>query len=106
LGGRAGMSLIGHDDRRWTLWRVDGAEPVIKRGGSVIPLGEAVEVVPAEHLRAAVSECNRLRLFLEDISNTKSIDLAQGMALLALSGAPHPRGAVMTEVDDTLGEQR
>lgn len=37
-------------------------------------------------------EVLRLRLYLEDITRMKSIDLAVGMASRALGGAPHPSG--------------
>jgi hypothetical protein len=73
------MSLIERDDRRWILWRVDGAEPVIERGGSVIPLGEAVEVVPAATLRGAVEERDRLRAELDALRESRDAWRLQAM---------------------------
>lgn len=42
--------------------------------------------------QAVDREVLRLRLYLEDITHLKSIDLAIGTASLALGGVPHPDG--------------
>lgn len=77
------MSDVRSD--RWLLVGVPALRPAIDRvetyirKGRALTEGEEIEVAP-------MAGVERLRVALERISNTKSIDLAQGIALSALAG--------------------
>jgi hypothetical protein len=92
---------VSADDRRWTLWRVDGGDPVVRDGPS-IPVGEKVEVMPVPITTGGVDPWAVLRR-IRDHGQTHEepcwalhkgdcADTMQELARAALAASP--RGAV------------